>query len=59
MNRIKKKKEFKHIAYDFNEQVIHIENDLAEEVTPINEIVVTGEDQYGNYKDVVWEVILN
>lgn len=41
------------------DEVVHVENAISEEVTPLHEFELCMVDQYGNYKDVVWEVILN
>lgn len=42
-----------------DEEVIHEENSVSMEVTPINEMTVTLVDQYGNYKTIVDKIILN
>lgn len=46
------------IEIDF-EDVVHEENSVSMEVTPINEMTVTLVDQYGNYKTVIDKIILN
>ncbi len=41
------------------DDVIHEENSISMEVTPINEMTVTLVDQFGNYKEIVEKIILN
>lgn len=55
-----KKREYTIEAIEIDdEEVIHEENSVSMEVTPINEMTVTLVDQYGNYKTIVDKIILN
>ncbi len=58
--RASKKREYTIEAIEIDdEEVIHEENNISMEVTPINEMTVTLVDQYGNYKTVIDKIILN
>lgn len=58
--RASKKREYTIEAIEIDdEEVIHEENSVSMEVTPINEMTVTLVDQYGNYKTIVDKIILN